>query len=428
MKQTSYGFDTLQLHAGYQNNDVGARAVPIYQTTAYLFEDTADAAAQFNLTKPGSIYTRLGNPTTAVLEERIAALEGGVGTVCFASGMAAVLAAIQNLAECGSEVIALSTIYGGTYTLLFQRFYQRYGIRVHRIDPEDLTGLAAAVNDKTRCVYIETLGNPNVNIPDIEGIAAIAHENGLPLIADNTFGTPYLLDCKAHGIDFTVHSLTKYIGGHGSSMGGSVTDLGTFSFKNNPRFQEYNTPDNSYHGVVYADLGETGYLTKLRVGFLRDTGACLSPFNSFLLLTGLETLSLRVERHCENALAVAKHLQAHPDVSWVSYPALPGDRYYERAQKYLPRGCGAIFTFGIKGGAEAGARFIDNLKLFSHVANVADARSLVVHPASTTHSQLDEEGLKAAGITADTIRLSIGLEDVNDLIADLDAAIAAARA
>lgn len=427
MQHTEYGFDTLQLHAGYQKDTTGARAVPIYQTTAYLFENTADAAAQFNLTKPGSIYTRLGNPTTAVLEERLAALEHGVGTVCFASGMAAVLAAIQNLAESGSEVIALSTIYGGTYTLLFSRFEQRYGIKVHQVDPEDMDGLTAAINENTRCVYIETLGNPNVNIPDITRIANIAHENGLPLIADNTFGTPYLIDCKAHGIDITVQSLTKYVGGHGSTMGGSVTDLGTFSFKGNARFSEYNTPDDSYHGIVYADIGDKGYITKLRAGFLRDTGACLSPFNAFLLLTGLETLSLRVERHSQNALAIAKHLASHPQVNWVNYPALPQDRYYARAQQYLPRGCGGIFTFGIKGGAKAGAKFIDSLKLFSHVANVADARSLVVHPASTTHSQLDENGLKAAGITADTIRLSIGLEDVKDLIADLDAAIEAAR-
>lgn len=424
----NYGFNTLQVHAGYQGDPTtGAHAVPIFQTNAYVFQDAADAAAQFELAKPGCIYSRLGNPTVNVLEERIAALENGVGTVCFASGMAAILAAIQNLAESGSEVIALSTIYGGTYTLLFQRFEYRYGIKTHCVDPEDLEALRHCINEKTRCIYLETLGNPNINIPDIDAIVHIAHENGLPVIADNTFGTPYLLDCKAHGIDFTVHSLTKYIGGHGNSMGGSVTDLGTFNFKNNPRFEEYNKPDSTYHGLVYADLGKTGYLSKLRAGFLRDTGACLSPFNAFLLLQGLETLSLRMERHCQTAVQVAQHLKQHPLVSWVNYPGLPGDPYRERASRYFPKGVGGIFTFGIKGGLEAGRKFIDALALFSLVANVSDVRSLVVHPASTTHSQLGEEGLKAAGVSADMIRLSIGLEDAKDLIQDLDQALEASQ-
>lgn len=423
-----YGFDTLQVHAGHVSDPTtGAHAVPIFQTNAYVFEDAADAAAQFELKKPGSIYTRLGNPTVNVLEQRIAALEGAVGAVCFASGMAAVLASIQNLAESGSEIIALTTIYGGSYTLIFQRFEKSYGIKAHAVDPEDLTGLEAAINEKTRCVYMETLGNPNVNIPDIENIVRIAHAHGLPVIADNTFGTPCLLDCKALGIDFTVHSLTKYIGGHGNSMGGSVSDLGNFDFKGNPRFAFFNTPDETYHGIVYADLGKTGYLAKLRAGFLRDTGACLSPFNAFLLLQGIETLSLRMAKHTENALAVAKHLQQHPLVGWVHYPALPGDTYYARAQRYFPKGVGGIFTFGIKGGLEAGRKFIDALELFALVANVSDVRSLVVHPASTTHSQLGEEGLKAAGVGADLIRLSIGIEDVKDLIEDLDQALEASQ-
>lgn len=420
----NYRFETLQAHAGYSPDPTtGARAVPIYQTTAYQFEDAADAAAQFSLTKPGSIYTRLANPTTAVLEQRVAALEGGVGAVCFASGMAAILAAVQNLAESGSEIIAAATIYGGTYTLFFDRFELRYGIKVHQADPENLAAMESYINDKTRCIYIETLGNPNINIPDVEAIAALAHKHGLPLIADNTFGTPYLFDAKAHGIDFVAHSLTKYMGGHGSSMGGSVTDLGTFSFKGNPRFKEFNTPDSSYHGLVYADLGEAGYLAKLRAGFLRDTGACLSPFNAFLLLQGIETLSLRMKKHCENAQIVAEYLAKHPQVAWVNYPGLKGDKYYARAQKYFPKGCGGIFTFGIKGGLEAGRRFIDALELFSLLANVSDVRSLVVHPASTTHSQLDEAGLVAAGVSADMIRLSIGIEDAQDLIDDLAQAL-----
>jgi len=423
-----YGFETLQVHAGWDHDPItGAHAVPIFQTNAYVFEDAADAAAQFELQKPGSIYSRLGNPTVAVLEQRLAALEGAVGTVCFSSGMAAILAAIQNLAESGSEVIALTTIYGGTYTLLFQRFEQRYGIKAIAVDPEDLAALEAAITDKTRCVYIETLGNPNINLPDIEAIAAIAHKYGLPVIADNTFGTPWLLDCKAFGIDFIVHSLTKYIGGHGSTMGGSVSDLGTFSFKDNPRFSEFNIPDDTYHGIVYADLGKNGYLAKLRAGFLRDTGACLSPFSAFLMIQGLETLSLRMEKHTENAMIIAKHLKEHPLVSWVNYPGLPEDPFHERAEKYMPKGCGGIFTFGIKGGLEAGRKFIDALKIFALVANVSDVRSLVVHPASTTHSQLGEEGLKAAGVGADMIRLSIGIEDPKDLIRDLDQALEASQ-
>lgn len=425
---TKLGFDTLQLHAGYEYDArTGAHAVPIYQTNAYVFDDAADAAAQFALEKPGSIYTRLGNPTVAVLENRIAALEGGVGTVCFSSGMAAILACIQNLAESGSEVITINTLYGGSYTLLLQRFEQRYGIKAHAVDAEDIKGIKAAINGKTRCIYIETLGNPNINIPDIEAIAAIAHENGLPVIADNTFGTPYLIDCKAHGIDFTVHSLTKYIGGNGTTMGGSVSDLGTFEFLGNPRFKEFNEPDAAYHGLVYADLGKTGYLAKLRAGFLRDTGACLSPFNAFLLLQGLTTLSLRMDRHCENALRIAQYLENHPLVNWVNHPALENDKYHERAKKYFKKGVGGIFTFGVKGGIEAGRKFIDALNIFALVSNVSDVRSLVVHPASTTHSQMSEEALVAAGVGPDMIRLSVGIEDINDLIADIEQALQASQ-
>lgn len=423
-----YAFDTLQAHAGLQTDArTHAHAVPIYQTNAYVFDDTADAAAQFELKKDGYIYSRMGNPTTAVLEERMAALEGGAGAVAFASGTAAILAAVQNMASAGDEIVALSTLYGGTYTLFFSRFEKQYGIRARQVAPDDMAGLAAAIGDKTKCVYIETLSNPNINIPDIEEIARIAHARKVPVIADNTFATPYLLDCKRFGVDFVVHSLTKYVGGHGAAMGGLVSDLGTFDFKDNPRFPDFNAPDPSYHGAVYADMGRMGYLTKLRAGFLRDTGACLPAFSAFLLLMGLETLSLRMDRHCANALAIARYLAKHPAVSWVHYPALEGDAYHARAQKYFPRGTGGIFTFGIKGGAEAGRRFINALGLFALVANVSDVRSLVVHPASTTHSQLNNEQLLAAGVSADMVRLSVGLEDVNDLIADLSQALSASQ-
>lgn len=427
--EKNYGFETIQVHGGYDHDtQTGAHVTPIYQTNAYVFEDPQDAADQFMLRKPGSIYTRLGNPTVNVLEERIAQLEGGVGALCFASGMAAIMAAITNIAESGSEIVVLSAVYGGTYTLLFQRFEYQYGIKVRSVDPEDLAGLEAAINDNTRCVYFETIGNPNTNIPDLEAVIKIAHNNGLPTIVDNTFGTPYLIDCKALGVDITVHSLTKFIGGHGNSVGGSVTDLGNFDFKGNPRFAMMNNPDEAYQGIVYADLGPAGYLTKLRAGILRDTGACLSPLNAFLLLQGLETLSLRMEKHTANAVAVAQFLNGHPAVTWINYPGLPGDKFYGRAQKYFKKGVGSIFAFGIKGGVEAGKRFISALELFSFVANVSDVRSLITHPASMTHSQLDDEGLKAAGVSGDLIRISVGIETVEDLIADLDQALKVSQA
>ena len=424
---SDYRFDTLQVHAGFVSDKAtGARAVPIYQTAAYHFEDVADAAAQLALEKPGHIYGRLGNPTTAVLEERITALEKGVGTVCFASGMAAIIAAVQTLAESGSEILAPQTLYGGTHTLFFSRLYERYGIRVIPIDTEDLAGICAAITDKTRLIYLETISNPGIHLPDFESIAKIAHAHGIPVVLDNTFGTPYLFEAKQHGIDFVIHSLTKYLGGHGNSLGGSVTDLGTFSFRNNPRFAAFNRPDESYHGLVYADLGAEGFTVRLRAGVLRDTGACLAPLNAFLILMGIETLSLRMQRCSENALAIAKHLANHPAVSWVRYPALEGDACHARAEKYLPKGSGGIFAFGIRGDASAGARFIDALKLIGLVVNVSDTRSMVVHPASTTHSQLSEEEQIAAGSPPDLIRFSAGIEDVNDLIADIDQALAVA--
>ncbi len=425
MSGKKLGFSTLQVRAGYTPEKThGAFAPPIYQTVGYQFDGVEDAVAQFSLEKPGSIYTRLANPTVAVLEQRICALEGGVGTVCFASGMAALLAAIQNLAETGSEIIAMSTIYGGTFTLFFDRLERRYGIKAHKVDIEDPEALKAAINGKTRCVFLETLGNPMLNIPDIEGVAEIAHAHGLPVIADNTFGTPYLTDMKAHGVDFTVHSLSKYIGGHGNSIGGSVTELGTFSFKGSPRFEEFNQPDNCYHGLVYADMPKAGYTAKLRAGFLRDTGACMSPLNAFLLLQGLETLSLRMDRHCENAQIICEALQNHPAVDWVCYPGLQGDKYYERGQKYFPNGCGGIFSFNLKGGLEAGKTLLKRLKLFAFVANVADVRSMVTHPGSSTHSQLSEEDMILCGITPGLVRVSVGIEDVEDLLDDLQQGLA----
>jgi len=420
------GFSTRQVRAGYEaEKTTGAFIVPVYQTAGYEFESAQDAVDQFELKKPGSIYSRIKNPTVSALEERLNALEKGSGTVCFASGMAAIVAAIQNLAESGSEIIAMSKIYGGTFTLLFDRFERRYGIRVRQVDIDDLDALRAAVNEKTRCVYLETLGNPLINIPDFEAVAKIAHAQGVPVLADNTFGTPYLFDAQKHGVDFTLHSLTKYIGGHGSSVGGSVTDQGIFSFKGNPRFREFNEPDAAYHGLTYADLGETGYTTKLRAGFLRDTGSCLSPFNAFLFLQGVETLSLRMERYCQSTLKITAWLKNHPRVAWVNYPGLPGDPYHERAEKYFPKGASGIFTFGVRGGLEAGRKFIEALEIFSFVANVADVRSMVAHPASTTHSQLSPKDMMSTGITPEMVRVSVGVEEVEDLIADLDQALAA---
>ena len=423
-----YAFDTLVVHAGVTSDSAtGAFAVPVYQTVGYEFESVDDAVAQFELKKPGSIYSRIANPTVAALEARMAALEKGVGTVCFASGMAAVVAAIQNIAETGSEVISMSHIYGGSHTLLFDRFQLRYGITVKRVDIDDFEALTNAITPLTRCVFIETLGNPLLTVPDFDRIASIAHQAGVPVIADNTFGSPYLFDAKAFGIDFTVHSLTKYIGGHGNSVGGSVTDLGNFTFKNNPRFDELNRPDPCYHGLVYADLGDIGYLAKLRAGFLRDTGACLAPWNAFLFLMGIGTLSLRMERHTKNAQQIAQWLSKQPETEWIRYPGLPSDPCYDRAQKYFPLGSGGIFTFGIKGGLPAGKKFIDALRLFALVAHVSDVRSMVVHPASTTHSQLSETDMKDTGITPELIRVSVGIEDVGDLIADFGQALAASQ-
>ncbi|HEY8419959.1 MAG TPA: O-acetylhomoserine aminocarboxypropyltransferase/cysteine synthase family protein [Clostridia bacterium] len=420
------GFNTKSLHAGHKIDETGARAVPIFQTTSYVFKNSDHAAALFSLSESGYIYSRINNPTVAVLEERIAALEGGVGAVATSSGMAAILYAILNIASVGDEIISVSTLYGGTYTLFHDRFYSQYGIKVHLIDPEDFEGIEKAINPKTKAIYFETIGNPGINIPDVERLADIAKRHKVALIVDNTFGTPYLFDAKKWGVNIVVHSLTKYLGGHGNSIGGVVVDLGNFDWRASGRYPQFTEPDVTYHNLVYADL-PGAYIIKLRVQLLRDTGACISPFNAFLILQGIETLSLRVERHSSNALAIAKYLKSHPQVEWVNYPGLEGDKYYERKQKYLPKGAGGIFTFGIKGGVQAGKKFIDGLKLFSLLANVADARSLVIHPASTTHSQLLDEDLKKAAVQPELIRLSIGLEDVEDLIEDLERGFKAAR-
>lgn len=424
MSEKKLHFNTLQLHAGHTpDKDTLSRAVPIYQTTSYLFENSQHAADLFSLAKPGNIYTRIMNPTTDVLEKRLAALEDGVGALAFASGMAAIMATIMNLAKSGDEIVSITTLYGGTYTLFNDRLESQYGIKVHLVDPDDLDKLKSSINEKTKLVYIETIGNPNINIPDIEAIAAIAHAHNLPLVADNTFGTPYLIQLKDFGVDIAVHSLTKYIGGHGNSIGGIIIDYGTFDWTSG-RFDGFTTPDQTYHDIVYArDIGAAAFIIKARVQMLRDSGACLSPFNSFLILQGLETLSLRVERHCSNAMKVAEFLNGHPAVTWINYPGLKDDKYYERAQKYFPKGVGAILTFGIKGDADAGRIFIDELKIFSLLANVADSKSLVIHPASTTHAQLSDDGLRAAGVLPEMVRLSVGLEDIRDLISDLNNAL-----
>ena len=428
MSNQNWSFDTLQVHAGQTvDNDTKSRAVPIYQTTSYVFDDSQHGADLFSLAKPGNIYTRLMNPTTDVLEKRMAALEGGVGALCTSSGMAAILYSIQNLAVPGDEIITLSTVYGGTYTLFNDRLESQYGIKAHFVEPEDFAGLEAAINEKTRAIYFESIGNPDINIPHIEKIVEIAKKHNVPTVVDNTFGTPYLIQLKEYGVNFIVHSLTKYLGGHGTSIGGVIVDLGTYDFKDNPRFPQYNTPDSAYHGLKYADLGEAAYILRARVTFLRDSGAVISPFNSFLILLGIETLSLRVERMTQSALKIAEHLANHPAVAWVKHPALPGSEYKERQEKYFPKGVGAIFTFGVKGGREASIKFIDNLEIFSLLANVADAKSLVIHPAGTTHSQLDEEGLKKAGVLPELVRLSVGLEDADDLIADIDQALEKAQ-
>ena len=416
-------FDTLQIHAGQEPDPTtGSRAVPIYQTTAYNFKDTDHAANLFALKEFGNIYSRIMNPTCDVLEKRIAALEGGVAALAVASGSAAITYAIMNIASNGDEIVSASSLYGGTYNL-FANTLPKYGITTRFVDPDDAQNFARAITDKTKAIFIETIGNPSANIIDIAAVAAIAKEHKIPLIVDNTFATPYLCRPLELGANIVVHSATKFIGGHGTTIGGLIVDGGNFDWAASGRFPDFTTPDKSYNGLIYSEsFGNLAYILKARVQLLRDTGACLSPFNAFMLLQGLETLSLRVERHVQNAQKIAAYLQNHPQVSWVNYPGLTDNKYHALAQKYLPLGAGSIFTFGIKGGAAAAKKFVGDLKIFSLLANVADAKSLVIHPASTTHAQLSNEQQVSAGVAPDLLRLSIGIEDVRDLIADLEQA------
>ena len=424
MAKEKLHFETLQIHVGQEIADVatGARAVPIYQTTSYVFNNSQHAADRFGLRDAGNIYGRLTNSTQGVFEDRVAALEGGVAGLAVASGAAAINYALLNILRSGDHIVSAKTIYGGSYNL-FAHTFASYGISVTFVDPEDANNFEKAIQDNTKAVFIETLGNPNSNVIDIDAVAAIAHGHAIPLIIDNTFGTPYLIRPIEHGADVVVHSATKFIGGHGSSLGGVIVDSGKFDWKASGKFPQLTEPDPSYHGVKFVDaVGPAAYVTRIRAILLRDTGSTLSPFNAFILLQGLETLSLRVERHVENALKVVDFLNAHPKVKKVNHPSLPSHPDHELYNRYFPNGAGPIFTFEIDGGQEEAYRFIDSLKIFSLLANVADVKSLVIHPASTTHSQLSAEELADQGITPGTIRLSIGIEHVDDIIADLSQA------
>jgi O-acetylhomoserine (thiol)-lyase len=424
MSELKQHLATLAVHAGQSADPTtGSRAVPIYQTTSYLFQDADHAGRLFALQEFGNIYTRIMNPTTDVLEKRVAALEGGVAGLATASGQAAETLTLTTLAGAGDEVVSTTSLYGGTYNL-FHYTLPRLGIKVRFVEGDDLDGLRAAINEKTRAVYTETLGNPKLDVADIEKLAAIAHEHRLPLIVDNTAASAALIRPIEWGADIVINSATKFLGGHGTSIGGVIVDAGKFDWAASGRFKDFTEPDPSYHGLSYVQaFGPLAFILKARVQGLRDTGAALSPFNAFLLLQGIETLHLRMERHSKNALAVAKHLEQHPGVEWVNYPGLTSSRYHERAEKYLPNGQSALLTFGIKGGYEAGKKLIDALELFSLVANIGDAKSLVIHPASTTHQQLSAEEQKGTGVTPELVRLSIGIEDIRDILADLDQAI-----
>ncbi|HWR24033.1 MAG TPA: O-acetylhomoserine aminocarboxypropyltransferase/cysteine synthase family protein [Feifaniaceae bacterium] len=418
-------FETLQLHAGQEQPDsaTDARAVPIYQTSSYVFPSAASAEARFGLAETGNIYTRIMNPTSGVFETRIAALEGGVGALAVASGAAAVTYAIQNIASAGDHIVSEKTIYGGTYNL-FLHTLPKFGITTTFVEPLDLLGYEAAIRPNTKAIFVESLGNPNSDVIDLDAIAAIAHRHKIPLIIDNTFSTPYLLRPIEHGADIVVHSATKFIGGHGTSIGGVIIDSGKFDWEASGKFPGLTEPDPSYHGVVYTKaVGNLAYITKARVTLLRDTGASLSPFNAFLFLQGLETLSLRIERHISNTLKVIDFLKKHPKVERVNHPSLPESPSHALYSRYYPNGAGSIFTFEIKGGAEEAKAFIDRLQIFSLLANVADVKSLVIHPASTTHSQLTEEQLLESGIKPNTIRLSIGTEHIDDILYDIGQAL-----
>ncbi len=423
MADRDFGIETLCLHAGQLPDPAtGARATPIYQTAAYVFDDTDHAASLFNLQTFGNIYTRLMNPTNAVFEERMAALEGGRAAVAVSSGMAAQMTALLTILEQGDEIVSASTLYGGTYSQ-FNVNFRKFGIQTHFVDPDDPENFARAVTEKTKAIFAETIGNPLNNVLDIEAVAAVAADAGVPLVIDNTFATPYLCRPMAHGADIVVHSATKFICGHGTSIGGVLVESGTFPWDNG-RFPGMVEPSPGYHGVrFYETFGDFGYTMKARCETLRTLGPALSPFNAFLFLQGLETLHVRMDRHCANAQAVAEFLADHAAVSWVKYAGLPGNEYHQLARKYLPKGPGSILTFGVKGGQQAGAKFIESVQFLSHLANVGDAKTLVIHPASTTHRQLSEEDQLTAGVTPDMIRISVGLESLDDILWDLDQAL-----
>ncbi|MBK9179199.1 MAG: bifunctional o-acetylhomoserine/o-acetylserine sulfhydrylase [Acidimicrobiales bacterium] len=429
MTEKAWGFETRQIHAGAEADPTtGSRAVPIYQTTSYVFRDTEHAANLFALAEPGNIYTRIMNPTQAVFEGRIAALEGGVGALATSSGQAAETLAILNLAEAGDHIVSSASLYGGTYNL-FHYTLPKLGIEVSFVDdPDDLDAWQAAVRPTTRAFYAETIGNPKNDVLDLEGVAGVAHGNDVPLIIDNTVPTPYLCRPLEHGADIVVHSATKFIGGHGTSIGGVIVDGGTFDFGASGRHPMFTEPDPSYHGLkIWEALGHGSYIAKARIQGLRDMGAALSPFNAFLFIQGTETLSLRMERHVQNAQAVAEFLEARDEVQWVAYAGLPSSPWYERAKRYLPRGAGSVLAFGIEGGAEAGRRFVEALELHSHVANIGDVRSLAIHPATTTHSQLTPDEQVATGVRPELVRLSVGIESIEDILADLEAGFRAAK-
>ena len=418
---SNYKFETLQLHAGHTVDATGSRAVPIYQTTSYVFKDAEQAAGRFALTDAGPIYTRLGNPTQDVLEGRVAALEGGAGAIAVASGSAAITYAIQNVASAGDNIVAASTLYGGTYNL-FSATLPRFGITTKFVNPDNLEEFKAAIDDNTKAVYVESVGNPGANLVDLEAIAEIAHAHGIIVIVDNTFGTPYLFRPFEHGADVVVHSATKYLGGHGTTIAGVIVESGKFDYKGSGRYPGFVEGDVHYNGLVYGDL-PIPFTVKVRAQLLRDTGASITPLAAWLIIQGIETLSLRVERHVENTKKVLDFLAKHPKVESINYPGLEGNKYYELAKKYLPKGSGSIFSFDVVGGEEAARKVIDSLEIFSNLANVADAKSLAIHPASTTHGQLNPEELQYTGITPAQIRLSIGLENADDLIEDLRLAL-----
>ncbi|MFV5960964.1 homocysteine synthase [Bacillus sp. AK25] len=423
-EELQFRLETKAIHAGQElDSATYSRAVPIYQTSSFGFRDSEHAANLFGLQEPGNIYSRIMNPTNDVFEKRIAELEGGIGALAVSSGQAATTYSILNIAGAGDEIVSSSSLYGGTYNL-FAHTLKKLGITVKFVDSSNLEELEAAITDKTKAVYAESIGNPKGDILHIEAVSAIAHKHHIPLIVDNTLASPYLLRPIEFGADIVVHSATKFIGGHGTSIGGVIVDSGKFPWAESDKFKGLTEPDPSYHGLTYTEaIGEAAYITKARVQLLRDLGAALSPFNSFLLLQGLETLHLRLERHSENALKTAQFLQEHPLVEWVSYPGLEGHESFELAQTYLPKGQGAILTFGIKGGKDAGKKLIDSVQLFSHLANVGDSKSLIIHPASTTHQQLSEAEQKATGVTPELIRLSVGTEAIEDILADLEQAI-----